>query len=393
MTSSRTATTPARRMAQLPAYFYHQLNQRLAELRRQGRDVIRMDAGSPDLPPAPHIIDALKRSAENPNHHGYMPYSGLPEYRAAWAEFYGRRFGVELDANTEVLGLIGSKEGVFNLHLAYIDPGDVVLVPDPGYAPYTAGAAFAGGVVVHMPLLAQNGYLPDLGAIPEATLRATRLMWLNYPNNPTGAVATPEFFAAVIALARRYGFLVAHDAPYTEITYGDYRAPSLLQAPGAKEVAIEFHSLSKTYNMGGWRLGVACGNAEAVNALSTLKSNIDSSTFKAVQDAGIAALTGDQTWTAARNEHYRRRRDLAVDALRALGLEVAVPAAAIYVWARLPAGVDDRAYAAQLLEATAVSLTPGSIFGPSGSGHIRLSLCLPDERLQEALGRLRAFAK
>jgi LL-diaminopimelate aminotransferase len=382
---------PAARMSNLPPYFYHSLNQRLAELRAAGVDVIRMDAGSPDLPPAPFIVDALERSARNPHNHGYMPYGGIGEYRAAWAEFYGRRFGVELDANTEIVALIGSKEGIFHLHLAYVNPGDAVLVPDPGYAPYTAGTLFAGGEVVYLPLLARHHYLPDLSAIPEATLRRAKIMWLNYPNNPTGGVATPEFFAEVVGLAHRHNFIVAHDAPYTEITYDGYRAPSLLQIPGAREVSVEFHSLSKTYNMGGWRMGAACGSVEIIKALSTLKSNIDSSAFKGIQEAGIAALTGDQTWTLARNAHYRARRDLVLSAVREAGFEADTPKGAIYVWARLPEGRDDRDYTAALLEATGVSLTPGSVFGPSGRGYVRISLCLADARLQEAMQRVKQF--
>ncbi len=383
--------TPATRMQRLPAYFFQQLNQRLAELKAQGREVIRLDAGSPDMPSAPHIVAALEESARDPHNHGYQNYAGIPEYRAAWAEWYRRRFGVALDATTEVLGLIGSKEGIFNLHLAVVNEGEVVLVPDPGYPAYTAGALFAGGRVVPLPLRAQNGYLPDFTDLPEATLRAARLLWLNYPNNPTGATASLEFFAEAVALARRYGFLIAHDAPYTEIVYDGDRAPSLLQIPGAREVAVEFHSLSKTYNMGGWRLGVAVGNAAVLRALATLKSNIDSGTFKAVQAAGIAALSGDQSWTEARNAHYRRRRDLAVAALRAAGLQVETPPAALYLWARLPDGVDECAYVTDLLDQTGVSLTPGSVFGPSGKGHVRVSLCLADEKLQEALERVAGF--
>lgn len=382
---------PASRMAAIPPYFFHTLNQRLAELRGRGLDVIRMDAGSPDLPPAPHIVAALSRSAEDPTHHGYQPYSGTAEYRAAWAAFYGRRFGVELDPAREIIGLMGSKQGVFHLHQALVNPGEVVLIPDPGYAAYTNGALFAGGEVVHLPLRANRGYLPDLTAIPAEALRRARLLWLNYPNNPTGATATLEFFAEVVALAREYGFLVAHDAPYTEITYGDYRAPSVLQVPGAKAVAVEFHSLSKTYNMGGWRAGVAAGNGEVLTTLSDLIGNSDSGMFRGILDAGVAALTGDQTWLTARNEHYRRRRDHVVVALRAVGLQVEVPAAAIYVWARLPGGDDDQAYTNALLETTGVSLTPGSIFGPAGRGYIRVSLCIADARLEEALERVRRF--
>jgi LL-diaminopimelate aminotransferase len=382
-----TRTRPADRVNNLPEYFFHGLNQRVAALKAQGRDVIRLDAGSPDLPPAPHIIAALARSAEQPGHHGYMPYNGTFEYRQAWIDWYGKRFGVELNLNEAALS-IGAKEGVFNLSLAFLNPGDVVLIPDPGYAAYSMGARFAGGEVVYMPLLQQNNYLPDFSALPEATLRRARLMWLNYPNNPTGAVAPLEFFAEAVALAHRYNFIIAHDAPYTEIAYAGYRAPSLLQVPGAKEVAVEFHSLSKTYNMAGWRLGITAGNAEVVKGLSTLQSNAHSGQFKAVQDAAVAALSGDQTWIEARNAHYERRRDLVVNGLCAAGLQTQAPAAAIYVWARLPEGVEDVAFTNDLLEKTGVSLTPGSVFGPSGAGYVRVSLCMEDERLKEAMGRL-----
>ncbi|MBL8046553.1 MAG: aminotransferase class I/II-fold pyridoxal phosphate-dependent enzyme [Anaerolineales bacterium] len=381
-------TSPAERVSRLPEYFFHSLNQRIATLKAQGRDVIRLDAGSPDLPPAPHIVAALARSAEQPGHHGYMPYNGTPEYRQAWVEWYGKRFGVELEPHEAALS-IGAKEGVFNLSLAFLNPGDVALVPDPGYAAYSMGARFAGGEVVHMPLLQENQYLPDLAALPEEALRRARLMWLNYPNNPTGAVATLEFFAQAVALAKRYNFIIAHDAPYTEITYDGYRAPSLLQVPGAKDVAVEFHSMSKTYNMGGWRLGITVGNAEVVQSLSTLQSNAHSGQFKAVQDAAVAALSGDQTWLEARNAHYRRRRDVVVNALRAAGLQAETPAAAIYVWARLPEGGDDVQFTNELLAKTGVSLTPGSIFGPSGAGYIRVSLCMDDARLVEAMARIR----
>jgi len=397
MPTPRLTFRPAERLAALPPYFYADLTQRLAQLRARGVDLIRLDAGSPDLPPAPFIVQALQHSAEKPNHHGYMPYGGTPEYRAAWAEFYGRRFGVELDPQSEVLGLIGSKEGIFNLTLAFVNPGDGVLVPDPGYATYANAALFAGAEVVYLPLLAENKFLPDLrplkaakrfDAIPSDALRRAKLMWLNYPNNPTGAVAPPEFFAEVIALAHAHHFIVAHDAPYTEITFDGYRAPSLLQLPGAKDVGVEFHSLSKTYNMAGWRVGVAAGNPEVLRALGRLKGHIDTGTFRPIMDAAAAALTGDQSWTIERNEIYRERRDVVVAALRAAGFQADTPVAAIYVWARLPEGVDDRAYAAGLLEATGVSVTPGSVLGPSGAGYFRIALCLPTERLREAMQRV-----
>ncbi len=385
-------------MAALPPYFFHKLNEKIARLTAAGVDVIRMDMGSPDLPPAPFVVQALQRSAEDPTHHGYMPSGGTLAYREAWAHFYGVRFGVELDAQKEIVGLLGSKDGVFNLALAIVNPGDVVLVPDPGYAPYTTGARLAGGEVVYMPLLAENRFLPDLRRLTPDLLRRTKLMWLNYPNNPTGAVAPPEFFGQVVRLAQTHGFLVAHDAPYTEITYDGYRAPSILQVPGAKEVCVEFNTLSKTYNMGGWRVGVAGGNAEAVEALGALKSNIDSGFFQPVLDAAIAALTGEQAWLIERNEQYRERRDIVVAALRQAGMQVDTPAAAIYVWARLPDHLTaespeaqrsgDETYAEQLLEATGVSVTPGSVFGPSGRGYIRISLGTPTNRVNEAMARV-----
>jgi LL-diaminopimelate aminotransferase len=382
---------PADRMSSLPPYFFHGLNQRIARLRAAGVDVIRMDMGSPDLPPAPFVVEALKKSAEAPDHHGYMPFGGTPVYREAWAHFYGRRFGVELDSGSELLGLLGSKEGVFNLAMAYVNPGDVVLVPDPGYAPYSTGAHMAGGEVIYMPLREANQFLPDLGALAGDVLRRAKLMWLNYPNNPTGAVAPLEFFAQVVGLAREHGFLVAHDAPYTEITFDGYQAPSLLQVPGAREVAVEFNSMSKAYNMGGWRAAVAVGNADAIQALNVWKSNVDAGSFQPILDASAAALTGDQAWLAERNEHYRRRRDIVVAALREIGFTVNLPRAAIYVWGKLPPGVDEGRYAERLLQAQGVSVTPGTVFGPSGTGYIRISLGTPTVRVEEAMQRVRAF--
>jgi LL-diaminopimelate aminotransferase len=385
---------PAARMAALPPNFFHGLNQKLARLKAEGRDVIRMDMGSPDLPPAPFIIEALRRSAEAPDHHGYQPFGGIEAYRAAWAEFYGRRFGVELDPDREVMGLIGSKSGIFQLALAFVNPGDCVLIPDPGYATYTAGARFAGGEIQYLPLTAQNHFLPDLRALLPETLRGARLMWLNYPNNPTGVVAPLEFFGEAVRLAREYGFLLAHDAPYTEITYDGYRAPSLLQVPGAKDVAVEFHSLSKTANMGGWRAGVVCGNPSVLRAISAMQSSSESGHFRPVLDAAIAALRGDNDWQAARNEIYRERRDLVVAGVRAAGLQADTPSAAIYVWARLPEGAaDDAAYADALLETAGVSATPGRIFGPSGRGYLRVSLGTPTMRVREAMERWAQWAQ
>ncbi len=391
MSADVTILRPADRLASLPAYFYADLNRRLSQLADRGMDIIRLDMGSPDLPPAGFIVDAMERSAREPSHHGYMPYAGTPAYRKAWADFYGRRFGVELDPGREVLGLIGSKEGIFHLAQVWVNPGDIVLMTDPGYITYTSGVQFAGGRPVYLPITAESSFLPDLRNIPADTLRQTRLLWLNYPNNPTGAVAPLAFFAEAVALAREHGFLIAHDAPYTEVSFDDYRAPSVLQVPGARDVAVEFHSLSKTYNMAGWRAGVVAGNETVVEALAALKAQVDTSTWRPILDAGVAALTGDQTWLVERNHVYRRRRDATVAAVRTIGLRCETPAAALYVWARLPADTDDLQFATDLLDATGVSVTPGRVFGPSGSGYIRLSLCTPEARLREALERMKEW--
>jgi LL-diaminopimelate aminotransferase len=387
-----TLLKPAARMSVLPPSFFKTLQVKLNRLQAAGVDVIRMDMGSPDMPPAPHIVDALERSASEPDHHGYMPFGGTPAYRAAWGDFYGRRFGVELDADTEINGLLGSKEGIFKLPLAYVNPGEVVLVPDPGYITYSAGAHFVGAEVVYMPLTPENNFLPDFEALTPEVVSRARLMWLNYPNNPTGAVASLEFFGRAVDFARRHGILLAHDAPYTEITFDGYRAPSVLQIPGAKDVAVEFHSLSKTANMGGWRSGVVVGNADVIRYLSSLQSNVDSGSFRPILDAAIVALTGDSAWQVERNEIYRQRRDQVVAGVRAAGLVAAVPAAAIYVWARLPEGVDDNVYADNLLDDAGVTVTPGSFFGPSGRGYVRLSLCTPTDRIREAMDRWQAWA-
>ena len=389
-TSNAPRPSTSKRLAQLPTYFFQRLNTRIAQLQASGKNVIRVDAGSPDLPPAPHIVEALEASVRTASHHGYQSYNGTPEYRSAWRDFYAERFGVTL-ADSQVTLLIGAKQGVFNLSQAYLDPGDVSLVPDPGYAPYAAGATFAGADVHYLPLYESNGYLPDLDSIPADVLRRAKLLWLNYPNNPTGAVAPPEFLATAVRFAAQHGLIVAHDAPYSEITYDGYVAPSILQAPGALDVAVEFHSLSKTYNMAGWRLGAVIGNTEAVQALSTLQSNMDSGVLRGLMNAAVAALTGDQAWTLERNAVYRRRRDIAVAALRAAGLSVSAPQAAIYVWARLPDDVDDVAWVDGLLETQLVSVTPGQVFGPTGRGYVRLSLCLDEDRLKEAAGRIAQY--
>lgn len=380
---------PAQRIATIPPYFFARLGKTIAELRAQGVDVIRMDMGSPDMPPAPHIIEALVEAARRPDSHGYTPFGGTPEFRQAVAAYYKARFGVDLDPATEVVGLIGSKEGIFHLTHAMVNPGEVVLAPDPGYPTYRTTALIAGAELVRVPLLRENGFLPDLESLPEDTLRRARLLWLNYPNNPTGATADLAFFERVVEIARRYDILVCHDAPYLEISYEGFRPPSLLQVPGAKEVAVELNSLSKTYNMAGWRLGMAVGNAEALRALYTLKSQVDSSHFRAVLEAGAIALTSDQSWLEERNAIYQERRDLVVEGFRAVGMAAEPPRAAMYVWASLPEGeTSSLDFTQRMLREVGVSMTPGVAFGEQGEGFVRVSLGTPTDRVREAMDRL-----
>jgi len=380
----------ARRLESLPVYVFATLDAKLKAVRARGVDVIRLDIGSPDGPPPGFVIDSLARAAADATRHGYAGYTGTPLLRQAMVGYYAQRFGVSLDVATEVLPLIGSKEGIANIALAWLDPGDLALVPDPGYPTYAASVALAGGQVHCMPLDGNNGWLPDLSAIPEAIARRARLMWLNYPNNPTGAVAPRAFFEEAVAFCRKYEILLCHDAPYADVCFDGYRAPSLLEVPGAKDVAVEFNSLSKSHNMAGWRVGMAVGNATAVAALLQTKSNIDSGIFLAVQDAAAAALTGDQSWIPARNTEYQRRRDAMYDVLvNYLGLEVALPCASLYLWPRVPVGHTSAELADRILTATGVSLTPGSAFGAHGEGYLRISLGQTTDRFMIAVERLR----
>ncbi len=379
----------AHRVQSMPAYVFAKLESRLRELTSQGRDIIRLDIGSPDLPPPDWITEAMYRSAQDPSHHGYGGYYGIPELRKAMATYYERRFGVRLDPNREVVPLIGSKEGIANVALAFVDPGDVVLVPDPGYPTYSTGTLLAGGVPYPVPLVAENRFLPDLDSIPPDVARSAKILWLGYPNNPTGAVAPLEFFERVVAFARRYDLLVCHDNPYCDITFDGYRAPSFLQVPGAMEVGLEFNSLSKTYNMAGWRVGMAVGNATAVEALARTKTNIDSGIFRPIQDAAVLALTGDQSWLEQRNAIYAERRDLILAALSEVGLRANKPVASLYVWAETPPGYTSADFASLLLEEAGISVTPGTAFGSKGEGYLRISLGMSTARVREAMDRLR----
>jgi LL-diaminopimelate aminotransferase len=382
---------PAKRIENLPELFFAGLHKRVAALNAKGADIIRLDAGSPDLPPTTELIEVLKANADDPGKHSYGGYAGQPHLRRAIAHYYGQRFGVELD-DDELLPLIGSKEGLVNMHLAWLDPGDLSLVPDPGYSSYADAPALAGGRTEAFDLLPERGWLPDFSAIPAASARAARMLWLNYPNNPTGAAAPLDFLAEAIDFCRRYDILLCHDNPYADVTFDGYVAPSILQIPGAKEVAIEFNSLSKTYNMAGWRVGMAVGNKVAVQALATVKTQIDSGIGRPIQDMAAAAMTGDQSWLVERNAVYQERRDLTLAALHRIGFQVDPPRAGLYIWFQVPPGYTSVEFQTRLLEEAHISLTPGSIYGRNGEGWIRLSLVAATERMKEALGRLEKLA-
>ncbi len=381
----------ANRIEKLPPYLFVEINKKIAAKRAQGVDVVSFGIGDPDIPTPAHILDRLNEASRVPANHRYPESDGLPEFRKAIAGWYHRRFGVTLDPDTEVLPLIGAKEGIAHMSLCFIDPGDVALVPDPGYPVYSVGTLFAGGESHWMPLLEENGWLPDLDAIPEDVARKAKILWINYPNNPTGAVADLAFFDKVAAYAKRYDIAVCHDAPYTEIAFDGCRPPSFLQAAGAMDVGVEFHSLSKSYNMTGWRVGMAVGNATMINALMRVKSNLDSGVPQAIQLAAIEALTGPQDCIEKNVAHYQRRRDKLVAALTRLGLRVLPPKASLYLWARVPEGFTSAEFAAKLIDEAAVVVTPGSGYGRYGEGYVRLSLTLPDQDLDKGVERLAAL--
>ncbi len=381
----------ANRIEQLPPYLFAQISKKVAAKKAQGIDVVSFGIGDPDLPTPEHVVDALCEAAHEPANHRYPETEGLPEFRRAVAHWYERRFGITLDADKEVMSLIGSKEGIGHVALCFIDPGDVALVPDPSYPVYEIGTMFAGGSSYRLPLLEENGFLPDLDAIPPDVASRAKVLWLNYPNNPTGAVADLGFFERVVQFAKRYDIAVCHDGPYSEVAYDGYRPVSFLQAPGAMDVGIEFHSLSKSYNMTGWRIGMAVGNPGIIDALMRVKSNLDSGASQAVQRMAIAALEGPQDCIAEHNAIYERRRDRVVDALRALGLRVTPPRASLYIWAKVPDGMTSAGFAERLLDEAAVIVTPGNGYGAHGEGYVRLSLTLADDRIDEGLRRIAAL--
>jgi LL-diaminopimelate aminotransferase len=377
--------TPSDRLSE---NFFAVLNSNVARLRSAGKDIIRLDIGSPDMPPADHIIAALVDTAASPNSHGYQPHRGTDALRNAWAGMYKRLYGIILDPDS-VVPLLGSKEGVFHLSIAVLNPGDVVLVPDPGYQTYAQSAHFAGAEAVQLPLQPDNHYLPDISKIPAHVTRRAKLLWLNYPNNPTAAVAPLDLFTEAIAFCRQHDILLCHDAAYTQVTYDGYRAPSILEVPGATEVAVEFNTLSKSHNMAGWRVGAAFGQRNALDALFKLKTHADSGHFLGIIDATIAALNGDQDWLVARNLVYQKRRDLVVEALQEMGFNPEPVQASLYVWFPTPPGWNSDTFVLDLLNRVHVSLAPGSIFGQGGRNHVRLSLTQPLDRLETAMQRLR----
>jgi LL-diaminopimelate aminotransferase len=379
------------RLDLIPPYMFAELERKVRAKRAAGVDVISLGIGDPDTPTYPEVVSAMQRAVADPSTHQYPSNRGRQEFREAIAAFYARRFGVELDPETEVMAAIGAKECIFNLNLAFLDPGDVALASDPGYPVYTGGPLLAGGEPVLMPLVPERGFAPDLEEIPSALRERARLMFINYPNNPTGAIVPAGFFEQAIEFARRHEVLVVHDNAYSETTYDSYVAPSFLQTPGAKDVGVEVFSLSKGYNMTGWRCAAIVGNAEAIEHYWHLKSNIDSGNFEAVQLAGAAALNPEVDADKQRmNATYQRRRDLVCDALAQAGVDVIPPKGTIYVWAPIPAGFESSAaYCEHVLEQAAVVISPGGAYGASGEGFFRISLTTPDERLLEAVERIR----
>jgi len=381
----------SRRMEQLRPYLFVEINKKIAEKRAKGEEIISFAIGDPDIPTPPHIIDRLCQAARDPANHRYPETAGLPELCQAIAEWYQRRFGVVFDPETEVLPLIGSKEGIGHIAFCFIDPGDMALVPDPAYPVYSISTILAGGKPYYMSLREENDFLPNLNSIRDYVLQKTKLLWINYPNNPTGAVAELDFFNRVVEFARQHDIVVCHDGPYSEVAFDGYQPVSLMQANGAREVGVEFHSLSKSYNMTGWRIGMVVGNAKVINALRKLKSNLDSGVPQAIQYAAIEAFSGPQDCIAEHNAIYQRRRDLIIEVLNDIGLEVRVPKASLFVWARVPEGYNSVDFTADLLEQVGVAVTPGVGYGRSGEGYVRLSLTIPDAVLVKGLSRLSAW--
>lgn len=384
---------PADRLLSLPDYPLATLGRRVEELKSKGIDIINLDVGSPDMPPPEVVIDTLSEMAHKPNTHGYSGYRGPKAFREAVARYYAQRFGVEVDPETQVLPLVGSKEGIVNLCLAYLDRGDVTLVPDVGYPSYSLGAYLAGASVHWLPVTEESGFLPDLQTLSQNLPAGAKLLWVNYPNNPTGAVASPEFYQQAINFCREHDLLLASDNPYVDVTFDGFKASSILEAEGALECSIEFISFSKTYNMAGWRLGAAVGSKAAIKNLLQVKSNFDSGHFLPIYESGITAIDEiSQSWIHDRNMVYERRRDIMLEALPQAGLAPFRPGGAMYVWAKvIDPKFDGAGYAEQALLNAHVSMAAGVIYGPGGTQYVRLSVCTTDKRLDEAMGRLKLW--
>lgn len=379
--------TYADRINSLPPYLFASIDKAKAESVKKGVDVINLSIGDPDIPTPPHIVEAMKKSLDNPARHRYPSYEGMLSFRTAAANWYKKCMNIDLDPEDEVLTLIGSKEGIAHIPLAFLNPGDISLVPDPAYPVYNIGSILADGKPFKMPLLAENDFLPDLDAIPAGIAKKAKIMFINYPNNPTSATATLKFFEEVVDFAHENDIIVIHDNAYSEMTYDGYKAPSFLNVNGAKEVGIEVHSLSKTYNMTGWRLGFAVGNSKILGGLGKVKTNVDSGAFEAVQEAGIAALSGSQDCVREMNSTYKERRDALLVGLEELGLSVKPPKATFYVWTRVKGS--SAAFSKMLLEKAGIVATPGIGFGEYGEGYIRFALTQPVDRINEAVERMR----
>ena len=376
------------RVENLPPYLFVEISRKIAERKARGEDVVSFGIGDPDIQTPPHIIERLCQEAHVPANHRYPESEGLIELRKTIANWYLRRFGVSLDPENEVAPLIGSKEGIAHIALCLLNPGDIALITDPGYPVYTIGTNLAGGMPYFLPISPKNNFLPDLDSIPINILEKTKVLWLNYPNNPTGAVTDLKFFNKAVEFAKKHDICICHDGPYSEVAFDGYTPVSFLQAEGAKDVGIEFHSLSKTYNMTGWRIGMAVGNAKVINALKIVKSNIDSGIPQAIQYAAIEALTGPQNCIKEHNDIYQRRRDLIVDTLNKMGLEAKPPKASLYIWAKVPNGYTSVEFANDLLDKVGVVVTPGVGYGSNGEGYIRLSLTIADASLLKGLSRM-----
>lgn len=378
----------SKRLEKLPPYLFLEISRKIAEKRAKGIDVISFGIGDPDIPTPPHVVESLRMASLDPANHRYPESDGLPDFRKAIAEWYEKRFGLSFNPNKEVLPLIGSKEGIGHIALCFLDPGDIALVPDPGYPVYSVGTMFAGGESYYMPLGEEKGFLPDLDSIPEDVARRAKVMWLNYPNNPTAATAEIDFFERAVFFAKKHNIAICHDGPYSDVAFDGYKPVSFLQAPGAKELGVEFHSLSKTFNMTGWRVGMLVGNEKIVDALLRVKSNLDSGIPQAIQLAGIAALRGPQDCIDEHNRKYQARRDKIAAVLHNIGLKVMPTKASLYLWVKIPPGFTSGEFATKLLDETSVVVTPGRGYGKAGEGFIRFSMTIPDTRMEEGLKRL-----